>query len=56
MSLQPENGLLVFTNQLCVCMQTVSKIRGVPNYDGQHMNGSFYKLSIILIFFIPVDN
>lgn len=50
MSLQPENGLLVFTTQLCVCMQTVGKIRGVPNYDGQHMNGSFYKLSIILIF------
>lgn len=50
MSLQPENGLLVFTTQLCVCMQTVGKIWGVPNHDGQHMNGSFYKLSIVLIF------
>lgn len=47
-----ENGIFVFPNQLCVCMQTVGKIWGVPNYDGQHMNGSFYKLSItcILIF------
>lgn len=39
MSLQPENGLLVFnTTQLCVCMQTVGKIRRDPNHDGQHMN------------------
>lgn len=38
LNLQPENGLLVFTTQLCVCMQTMGKIRRDPNHDGQHMN------------------
>lgn len=28
-------------NFVCACKQYVGKIRGVPNHDGQHMNGSF---------------